>query len=140
MSHGGKSVARLPDWQARLVAYLGRIQSTPFDAATHHCALFAAGAVEAMTGRDLAAPWRGLTLTQGMAALRQAGFADHVDLVASHLDEVPVAFAQPGDVAALSTPDGLALGIVQGAAIYILRPEGLGLSPLLSASRMFRVQ
>lgn len=130
---------RQEDWQPRLIAYLATIARRDFDPEQHHCALFAADAIHAMTGQDLAAEWRGLSIAAGLIALRKTGHVDHIALTASLLTEVPVSFGQPGDVAAVPTPEGLALGIVQGAAIYVLRPTGLGLVSLLSASRMFRI-
>lgn len=133
---------RLDDWQARLVAYLHASARKPFQPGTHDCVLFAAGAVLAMTGQDMAAGWRGryTTLSGGMRVLRKAGHADHVALAASLFAEVPVAMAQPGDLAAVPTPDGLALGIVQGEAIYVLGPGGLALVSLMTAQRAFRVE
>jgi hypothetical protein len=67
------TLQRLPDWQTRLVTHLGEVKALRFDPATHHCALFVADCVEAMTGVDLAAQWRSLTLQQGLRALRKAG-------------------------------------------------------------------
>ena len=113
----------------------------PFDGATHHCAYFAAGAVQAMPGVDLAAKWRGRakTVAGGLRALQRAGFADHVALVAWHFDEVPVAFAQVGDIAVIAADGVPALGIVAGSVIYVLRPDGLGTVALTDAQRAFRV-
>jgi len=41
---------RLPDWPARLDAYLRSRRDLPFAWGTNDCGMFAAGAVEAMTG------------------------------------------------------------------------------------------
>lgn len=133
---------RHPDWQARLVAYLHASAREPFKPGRHDCALFAAGAVLAMTGQDMAAGWRGryTTLSGGLRVLRKAGHADHVALAASMFPEVPVAMAQPGDLAAVPTPDGLALGVVQGEAVYVIGPGGLALVSLMTAQRAFRVE
>jgi len=134
-------LTRLPDWHARLVAYLAAASRTPFAPGAHDCALFAAGAVQAMTGNDLAEGWRGRyrTLAGGRRVLKREGVADHVALAARHLEEVPVSWAQPGDVAAVPTADGPALGVVQGASIYVVSAAGLGLVPLTAAARAFRV-
>lgn len=132
---------RVEHWHGRLVTYLAEAARTPFAPGRHDCALFAAGAVMAMTGIDLAEGWRGRyrTLAGGQRALARAGYADHVDLAARHLDEVPVSWALPGDIAAVETPEGPALGVVQGASVYVIGPAGLGLLPLTAASRAFRV-
>lgn len=134
-------MARHPDWQLRLMQVLAEAARRPFQPGQHDCALFTAACVQAMTGQDIAAGWRGRyrTLRGGRIVLRRAGYADHVALAAAHFPEIPVARANPGDIAAVPTPDGPALGIVQGEAIYLLAPDGLGASPLLSASRAFRV-
>lgn len=132
-------LSRLPDWRERLTAYLTGILDRKFDAATHHCGFFAADCVERITGVDLAADWRGLTLAEGLLALRRDGLQDHVALAARDLPEIPVSFAQPGDLAVIPSGEWEALGVVQGAMVYVLRPEGLGLVSLLSATRMFKV-
>lgn len=134
-------VERRKDWRPRLAAYLGEVARLRFRPGEHDCALFAAGAVEAMTGTDLAAGWRRTyrTLEDGLALLAQEGHGDHVALAAAHLEEVAPIRAQVGDVAAVREGAALALGIVQGPSIYVLRPSGLGLVPLTDAERAFRV-
>ena len=132
---------RHPDWQARLVAYLHAARLRPFAYGRHDCCLFAADAVAAMTGVDIAAPWRGryTTLRGGIRVLRRSGHRDHVALAAAHFAEIPPLSAQPGDLAVLATQAGPALGVVQGEAVYVLGPQGLGLVSLLRAHRAFRV-
>ncbi|MDA3888699.1 MAG: hypothetical protein PF443_07845 [Allgaiera sp.] len=132
---------RFTDWQSRLISYLHDVLRRPFQEGMHDCALFAAGAVEAMTGEDYAAPYRGryTTTLGGLRILRKDGYDDHVALAAAHLAEVPGAFAQPGDLAVIPTDDGPSLGVVQGDRVYCLLPIGLGLEPLSSATRAFRV-
>lgn len=128
------------DWQARLTEYVVAVQRQAFEPGRMDCALFAAGAVHAMTGEDMAKGFRGYkTLAGGYRKLKAQGFADHVALAALRFKEVPPAFAQVGDVAAVPTDEGLALGIVQGEWIYVMRPDGLGIVSLLDAARAFRV-
>lgn len=132
---------RLENWRARLSAYLSDVSRKGFRPGEHDCALFAAGAVEAMTGRDPAAAWRRTyrTIEDGLALLAQAGHADHVAFAADLFEEIPPILAQVGDLAAIREGDDLALGIVQGPMIYVLRPSGLGLVPLTFAERAFRI-
>lgn len=132
---------RLTDWRARLIAYLATAQAAPFRPGQHDCALFAANAVAAMTGIDLADSWRGRyrTIRGGLRVLKSEGYADHIALAAALLQACPVALAQAGDVAAVPVPEGLALGIVQGSRIYVLRPEGLATVDLLTAMQAWRV-
>ena len=133
---------RFSDWQTRLQAYLGCIAREPLAYGQHDCALFAADAVRAMTGVDFAAPYRGkyATLAGGLRLLARAGFADHVALARAHLTPVAVALAMPGDLAVFDTEAGLALGVVQGAAVYVLHVDGvLGLVALTNATEVLSV-
>ncbi len=132
---------RLPDWKPRLMRYLEHAARRPFKEGEHDCALFLAGGVEAMTGEDYAAPYRGRysTTLGGLRILKKAGFEDHVALAAHHLKEKPVAFANVGDGAAVPTPDGPALGIVQGEGVYLLPPARITVYPLLRAQKVFEV-
>jgi hypothetical protein len=131
---------RLSDWRPRLHLWLQKVDGTPFSFGRHDCCLFGAGAVEAQTGVDLAADWRGryTTMRGGLRVLRRVGYADHIDLISRHLTEAPRLMAAEGDIAIL--PEGMAVGVVQGAAIYVLHPSGrLGLTSLSAATRIFRV-
>lgn len=132
---------RRQDWFPRLVQYMGECARTPFAEGSHDCALFTAGAVEAMTGEDYAAPYRGryTTTKGGLRMLRKAGHADQIALAAANLPEIPVGSAGPGDVAAVATPEGEALGIVQGAGVYVMAAGGMGILPASQITRAFRV-
>lgn len=133
---------RLHDWRPRLTEYVIAARARAFRPGAFDCALFAAGAIEAMTGIDPAASWRGgyRTLEDGEALLRSQGYTDHVDAVAALLEEVPPALARAGDMAVVETDEGAALGVVQGAGIYVVTPAGgLGVVDRLRAVRAFRV-
>lgn len=132
---------RYPDWQARLREYVAAQARAPFRYGKHDCALFAAGAVNAMTGVDLARGWRGKyrSLKRGLAMVREAGHEDHVALCASALPEIHPSKARRGDIAAVPVPDGLALGVVQGEYVWVLQPQGMASVLLTDAQRAFRV-
>lgn len=133
---------RRNDWQPRLVAYLDACRGQAYAVGRFDCALFAAGAVEAMTGLDLASDWRGRyrTLRGGLRVLRAAGYVDHLALARAHFAPVPVAFAQSGDLAAANGPEGVALGVVVGPHAHFLHVErGLIALPLTQAREVFRV-
>jgi hypothetical protein len=135
-------MTKLSDWQARLNAYLARVWFRPFAYGAHDCALFAAGAVEAMTGVDPAAAYRGRYATQadGMALLLVEGGAMSPIAHARMLfDQVEPAFAQTGDLAAVETPEGRALGVVRGAVVYLAGRDGLVTLPVTRARHAFRV-
>jgi uncharacterized protein DUF6950 len=132
---------RFPDWQARLVIYLQTVVNEPFRPGEMDCALFVAGAIEAMTGTDLSAEFRGgyTTLKGGFKKLKKAGFKDLNALARAHLEEVPVAMAHVGDIALLKSDEGLAFGLVQGEYIFVRHPDGLAHVPLLDAVKAFRL-
>lgn len=132
---------RLPDWRGRLAAHLAASAGRPFAWGRHDCAIFAADCILAMTGEDPAAPFRGRyrSFKGGLKCLRKAGFADHVALATARLEAVHPAYARAGDLAMIATPDGAALGIVQGHRIYVLRPEGLATVDLMQADRAWAV-
>ena len=135
-------MTRLPDWRPRLSAYLVAVMRTPLDMGTHDCALFVAGAVQAMTGTDPARAWRGryTTVQGGLKALLKDGRADHVAAVAALFDPVHPAFADLGDIAVIDVPGAIAaLGIFEGQHIAVLRDTGLGFVPREAATQAFRV-
>jgi len=128
------------DWRARLGAYLAAEARRPFEYGKSDCALFAAGAVNTMTGSDPSAAYRGryTTLRGGLRILRKDGFRDHVERAAALLTEVPPRRARVGDIAALETPDGPSLGVVQGEWVAVRTMNGLGFVPVDQATRVFR--
>lgn len=134
-------MSRLPDWPKRLHAYIVETRALPFEWGTHDCALFAAGAVEAVTGEDPAAKWRGqyTTEAEGMALIRAAGFADHIAAARHERHSCPVLKAQKGDLAILDSPDGQALGVVVGGVIAVLTPRGMGSVLLETAAETLMV-
>lgn len=142
MTRAGTIPPRLADWRVRLDAYFAMVVGTPFQYGRHDCALFVAGAVEAMTGSDPAAPWRGryTTLEGGLKALRKAAYLTPLELVGDLFAPVAPALAQVGDIAQLDVEGGLpALGIVAGEVVAVLRPEGLGWVPRMLAVSAWRV-
>ncbi len=128
------------DWRARLGAYLATEARTPFEYGKSDCALFAAGAVNAMTGSDPSATYRGRysTLRGGLRILRKDGFRDHVERAATLLTEVSPRRAQVGDIAVVDTSDGPSLGVVQGEWVAVRTMTGLGFVPIGQAKRVFR--
>lgn len=134
---------RSPTWRTDLTVYMREVSRRPFIWGEHDCALFAAGAVHAMTGEDFGAPYRGKykTLRGGLRLLKRKGFANHAELAASLFEEVHPSRANVGDLAAVEEDGHVALGVVQGPRVYVLRPgeAGVGTVDLLTASRAFRV-
>jgi len=118
---------RLNNWRARLTAYLGEWDATPFSYGSADCWIFAMGAVEAVTGIDHAGAVRGYAdRDAGLALIREVtGRRSHVDFVYRTFGKLPsVWHAMPGDLATIETHDGIGLGVVQGDAIYCLTEAG----------------
>jgi len=132
---------RRPDWHPRLQGFLATATGRPFAHGTHDCALFVAGAVEAMTGSDPGARYRGryTTLKGGLKLVGRDGLADHVAVFARVFAEVPPALAAAGDIAVIGEVGTPALGIFGGEAIFVLRAGGLGLMPRAAATRALQV-
>ena len=130
-------IARLPDWRPRLVAYLEEVRTRPFAYGAHDCALFAADAVRAMTGTDLAAEFRGryATLKEG---LKLAG-TSHMQILRQHFEQGPTAFAQVGDIAVIGEVGFPALGLFEGEHILVLREDGLGRMARAAATQAWQV-
>jgi hypothetical protein len=143
---------RLPDWRSRLAAATEAHRRD----ASGDCALKVADAIAAMTGVDLAAPYRGryTTIAEGLALLAADGYDDLCAFAAAHLEEVHPSQARVGDVMAFEV-DGLvdgavqiagppilpawSLGIVNGERVTVWRGDGLGTMPRDLAKRAFRV-
>ncbi len=135
---------RLDTWKARLSDYVLGAGNRPLVFGSFDCMLFAAGGVEAVTGVDLAADFRGryTTVKGGLRVLKRAGFADQMTLMDARLGpRLGWVAGAPGDVAAVPGADGLpAAGIVQGALIYTLGATGgLGMTALDTAIAVWKV-
>lgn len=134
-------LVRLPAWRSALTNWLHAVRLTPFCQANHDCALFAAGAVHAMTGVDFAAPFRGryTTTRGGLRLLRRAGFGDHIALAAAHLPACGLFDIREGDLVVIGSPAGPALGVVQGALAFVPGARGTSLVSISGALGAFKV-
>lgn len=130
---------KLVNWRENLIGFMSEASRRSLQYGEWDCAIFAGGAAGAQTGVDYVGEWVGkyTDLKSGVRTLKRKGYLSHVDLVRKTFAEVPVAFAQEGDIALLSDD---ALGVVQGPAIYVLTGQGIGLVPLMSAVAAFRVE
>lgn len=130
-------------WERRLINYISEKGAQPFRPGKMDCGLFFGGGYEAMTGVNINAPFAGKyrTIEGAMKIAKALGFGDHVEYVASLLDELESPLlAQRGDCAVVTDQDGApALGIVQGEKIYVMTLTGLSMVTLTTATRAFRV-
>lgn len=133
-------ITRHGDWKRRLAAYLASVATREGQIGTHDCALFTAGAVAAMTGWSADPSLTGyVTEAGGLRRLKAAGFADLPDLVGTYFTEQPASAARAGDIALVDSPDGAALGIVQGEFVYVAAKVGLGVVPMRRILRSWKV-
>ena len=132
---------RRTDWLKRLSAYIDAVRRTKFDHGHNDCATFSAGAVAAMTGDDPAAAYRGryVSVGEGLALLRAEGTDDHIQRAVELFPMRHPSEAQTGDLAIVSVPDGLALGVVVGARVFLVGLTGLYTVDLLDARKILKV-
>ena len=131
---------RLPDWPERLAALVEARRDARFAWGVHDCCLFAADAVEAMTGSDPAAAWRGSYNTEaGAEAI--IGPLGLEGMAAAALEAIGAgacdpAFAQRGDVVLVLVGNQPTMGVCTGDAVAAPGPDGLvfvGLGDVLRA-------
>lgn len=139
-------LTRRHDWPARLRETVEAARRKPFAYGSHDCLLFAADAILAMTGVDLAAPVRGSYhdaegAAAALAAFAGGGMIEAVEkITAQHgIDRVAWAFAQRGDAVLVETTIGPALGICIAAHAAVAAPGGVAMVAMAEAMRAYRI-
>lgn len=141
--HHDPSETTPAQWRERLDALLRARMDQPFAWGVHDCCLFAADAVLATTGRDLAAPWRG-TYSDAAAAYRLVRYLGGLPAIADMAGpRVPPLAAQVGDVGLVVdislTGERELLAVCAGANWLCPTARGLGAMPLSAARLAWRV-
>jgi hypothetical protein len=121
---------RLHNWQSRLSEYLTANALTRFEYGALDCGLFVAGAIEAMTGVDVAESLRGkyTNRREAFAAIRSISGIATMEAIAVHIaeqygvKEVPVSSAQRGDAVVLKKGRASTLGIIAMHGTEVLMP------------------
>lgn len=117
---------RLARWPELLATFVARRSNTPFEWGRSDCCLFVADAVEAMTGSDPVAQWRGFYSSERGAArlMRNNG---GVEGFATRILGAPVSplMAQRGDVVLIDTPTGVGLAICLGNTLAAQGKDGI---------------
>lgn len=104
---------RTPTWQADLAELIRSRHDQPFEWGAHDCCLFAADAVQAITGTDLAFS-RGYSARDALRMIDEHGGLRK--LVSQLLGpEMPVCLAQVGDVLLVESDSRELLAICNGA-------------------------
>ena len=134
-------MARLDNWQNELSSFIEEKRHVAFDFATWNCMFFVLGGIEAVTGIDYAAAYKGKFKTEKGAArlLRRIdNVANSKEFLEKHFGEAkPIAFARHGDIV-LVNPDeaglqlptdielfGVVPGLCYGSVSYFLGEFGL---------------
>ena len=120
--------ARLPDWERRLSAYLSAPGRDVFAWGISDCALFAAGAVEAVRGEHPAPEFLGVYTDQRGAAeaLRNLGGGTLFRTFDTRFARKEPGFAQRGDLVWAQE----AVGVCMGARGVFLQLEAPGFAML----------
>lgn len=120
-----KPLIRLYDWQLRLEAFARERLAMPFQWGRNDCALFAADAVQAMTGERLLPNMRGYSDVRG--ALRLIDGAGGLRSIACYAlgGFVLPAYASVGDVVLVKFGKREALGICNGGTVIGPGPTGM---------------
>lgn len=136
-------IPRLADWPERLAALVEARRLAPFAWGSQDCCLFAADAVQAATGADPAAFWRGTYASEAEAEalLGMKGLEDRVAavLAAFGARDCPAGFAQRGDVALVLAGNQPTMGVVLGETVAAPGPEGLVFLPRAAILRAWSV-
>lgn len=126
-------VKRFEDWPQRLAAAIEAARGRPFCWGAHDCALFAAEVVQALTGIDFAAEFRGryASKAEAVGLLGERGGLEAVVTAVLGTPRPSPILAQRGDVVMVVTDEGHALGICNGAhAACAGREGGLVFKPM----------
>src|SRR3990172_421857 len=129
---------RRPDWPVRLNQYILAVRDRPFAYGEYDCCIFVAGAIEAMTGVDHMAEFRGHydSVETGRQALRAIGHGTLLKTLYKKFGKpLPGAHGRKGDLAWYNG----ALGLVLGRQAMFIGVNGYALVPLSRLTRGFRV-
>lgn len=120
------TLKRVEGWDINLVTVTNAMSSRPHIWGDNDCAIFAANAIEAMTGADLMAKIRGRYSTAIGAArvIKNDGFESLADYVSSLLPEISLHDAKRGDLIMCDGPQGEFLAIKERR--YAIGPGVLG--------------
>lgn len=134
---------RVYDWQKRLQVVMAEWDSKTLVWGSSDCAAHAAACVEAVTGVDHYAVYRGKYSTEEGAAeiIRSAGFRDMGEWAASLFPAIPPSFAGMGDIGVVSIGDLVALGVFGHERVHVMRPSGRrGTVDRMLVTAAFRVE
>ena len=123
-------IKRRDNWPILLAQFLRERKDCPFVWGANDCTLFTAAAIEAITGLDPAADWRGQYESREGAykVLEQfGGLEAAVTHVIGILPETNIRLASRGDIVMIEEDGALAIGIVDesGRRIAVMTMTGI---------------
>lgn len=123
--------------RSALVDYLDTQTTLPMEYGQSDCLLFLAGGVEAMTGEDYAAAYRGkyTTLADGLALIGMTP----LQKVKSLFREIQPSAARDGDIAGIKQGRDYTFGFFMGAHLFVRAEKGTGTLPREDAAKAFQV-
>ena|ERR1700676_90005 len=144
------ALKRFDDWPTRLHAFIESRKEYAFSWGSQDCCLFASDCILEMTGEDLVRQYRNRYHDARGAASMLENFSDKPMTVgslaaeilkANGIEEVPISFAQRGDLVLVLQDDRESLGVVSLAGDTLWAPGEFGLveHPLSSAIKAWRI-
>lgn len=137
-------IRRLQDWPSALFAYVEDRRNEPFQWGRMDCCMFAAGAIEAMTGVDATASFPAYEDEFDAKAILAAheGLESLVEVQCQKLGftELPTPRkAQRGDLVLFDNAGNPAIGICIGGEVAFPGKAGVVFHPLRDCRRAWRV-
>lgn len=127
---------RLDNWESKLAAYLENVG--PFEWGKNDCCLFAANAVEAMTGVDPAKKYRGYKTKLGAAKkIKDVGIEGA--WTAEFGEPINPKLCQRGDVVFFDNGGDPAVGVCIGAEFAAMRENGIIMIPMKLALKGWKI-
>jgi hypothetical protein len=93
-------MSRVSNWEELWTNFMMKARDSAFTWGEDDCMLLAGENVKVLTGQDLFSEHRGKYSTEkeALAYLKSLGYTRPEDMVDAFLDEIPVPFAQRGDI------------------------------------------
>ena len=137
-------LVRYPDWDRRLRLAIEAARTKRFCWGTHDCCLFAADLVEAMTGSDPAAQFRGAYSSEheAMRKIRAQGGIEAIISKMLGTDPCRPTNAQRGDILLMrpvSPQQMQMLGVCVGDSAVVVGETGILHPPISRATKAWRL-
>ena len=128
-------------WEDRLLEEIERHRQLPFEYGTSDCLTFAVDCANAITIGNVMANQRNYSTQAGaFKALKNAGFDNVGDALASEFEEIPPAFAGRGDLGVIEGDEAIVAVVFVGAHVVGKeQPGGVQQVSRSLVSRAFRV-